>query len=64
MKKTYTILAYNYRIQMNAVVNYYPFTSQRQAIDVAERMVQTGAKNVEVTCDQTQEVVFRSTEII
>lgn len=62
MKKTYTIVAFNYRIQMNAVVNYYPLTSKRQAIDIAERMVQTGAKNVEVTCDQTQEVVFKSVE--
>lgn len=61
-KKTYTITAFNHRIQMNAVVNYYPFTSKRQAIDVAERMAQTGAKNVTVTCDQTDEVLFKQSE--
>ncbi len=62
MKKTYTIVAYNHRIQMNAVVNYYPLTSKRRAIDLAKRMVETGAKNVEVTCDQTKEVLFKSVE--
>lgn len=43
-KKTYTITAFNHRIQMDAVVNYYPFTSKRQALDIAQRMVDTGAK--------------------
>lgn len=58
-KKTYTITAYNYRIQMDAVVNYYPFTSKRQALDIAKRMVDLGAKNVILTCDQTNEVIFK-----
>lgn len=61
-RKTYTISAFNHRIQMNATVNYYPFTSKKRAIDVAERMVHTGAKNVTVTCDQTDEVLFRQSE--
>lgn len=58
-KKTYTITAFNHRIQMNAVVNYYPFTSKRQALDMAKRMVDTGAKNVVLTCDQTDEIIFK-----
>lgn len=62
-KKTYTITAFNHRIQMDAVVNYYPFTSKRQALDVAKRMVDTGAKNVRVSCDQTEEIIFKQAEI-
>lgn len=62
-RKTYTISAFNHRIQMNATVNYYPYTSKKRAIDVAEKMVQTGARNVTVRCDQTDEVLFRQSEI-
>lgn len=61
-RKTYTITAFNHRIQMIAVVNYYPFTSKRQALDVAKRMVDTGAKDVTLSCDQTEEIIFKSVE--
>lgn len=47
---------------MDAVVNYYPFTSKRQALDIAQRMVDTGAKNVRVSCDQTEEIIFKQAE--
>ena len=61
-KKTYTITAFNHRIQMDAVVNYYPFTSKRQALDIAQRMVDTVSKNVRVSCDQTEEIIFKQAE--
>lgn len=58
-KKTYTIIAFNHRLQMNATVNYYPYTSKRVAIDIAEKMIATGAKNVKVICDQTKRTIFK-----
>lgn len=61
-KKTYTITAFNHRIQMDATVNYYPFTSKRQALDIAKRMIDIGAKSVMVTCDQTDEIIFKQVE--
>lgn len=61
-KKTYTIVAFNHRLQMNATVNYYPYTSKRAAIDIAEKMIQTGARNVKVICDQTNKAIFKQAD--